>query len=138
MKQLSAIQNAVLGLGALLMLAGAAVFPFQHLAACVMFVCGVAMFTAMMFLAGYEGSSFTLKRLRRQQLFSLVCFVIAAVAMAMLTWDIRHGSFMFRFVHHNEWVVFLAIGSLVLLYTSFRIPAELKKEKEGTKPREQR
>ncbi len=110
------------------MLAGALAFLWTHVVACILYVVGVLMFAAMQLLASYEGDAITIQRLRRQQLFGLFCMLASAVAMSMLTWDLHQGSFSFRYVHNNEWVILLAIGALLQLYTAFRIPKELEKE----------
>ncbi|MDR3117974.1 MAG: hypothetical protein LBU44_00890 [Mediterranea sp.] len=54
-----------------------------------------------------------IKRLRRQQILGAL-FLVAAGALML-------------FMHNNEWIVALTIGSLVQLYTAFRIPKEEKK-----------
>ncbi len=131
MKQLSSLKNTLYKAGAVLMVAGAAVYMLHRLTACVLYVAGVLLFVSMQLMAEYEGSNFAVKRLRRQQLFGLFCFLASAVAMVMFTWDLRHGSFYFRYVHNNEWVILLAIGALVQLYAAYRIPMELKKELKG-------
>ncbi len=131
MRRLSPLENALYVVGAVLMVAGAGAYVWCRTVACVLYVVGVSLFVAMQFLAAYDGASPVVRRLRRQQLFGLFCLVASAVAMAMLAWDLRHGSFSFRYVHSNEWVVLLAIGALVQLYAAFRIPAELGKELEN-------
>lgn len=130
MKTLSLGQNLLYRVGGLLMLLGAASFPFVRLAACIAFAVGVVLYASMQWLAAYEGRNLVVARLRRQQLFGLLWLIAAAVAMAMFTWDLYHGTFLFRFVHHNEWLVLLAVGAAVQLYTAFRIPAELEREKK--------
>ena len=75
-------------------------------------------------LQRYEGRNFTIRRLRRQQLLGQVAFLCAACCMAM-----QVGQF--GFARRNEWVVCLAIGCVLELYTAFRIPSELKKERDG-------
>jgi len=128
MKQLTPSQNLIYRLGALFMLIGAASFLFSHIIACSLFVVGVLLFAYIQTQQTYEGSNILLKRLRRQQLFSLCCIVLSAILMTMLVWDLANGSFLFRFSHHNEWVIFLGIGAIIQLYTAFRIPVELEKE----------
>ena len=76
----------------------------------------------MQMMQRYEGRSFTLRRLRRQQLLGAIAILVAACLMAMQT-------FHFGFALRNEWVVALTVGCVLELYTAFRIPAELKKEK---------
>ena len=55
----------------------------------------------------YDGKSFIVKRLRRQQIFA--------------------GVLMFT-MNRNEWIVCLSIAAILELYTAFRIPQELDKE----------
>jgi uncharacterized membrane protein YiaA len=63
----------------------------------------------------YEGSSFVLKRLRRQQILGAVVLMLTGVLMVTL--------------RHNEWIVSLTVAAVLELYTAFRIPQELEKEK---------
>lgn len=86
-----------------------------------MYGIGTLMFTLMQVKAEYLGRSVILVRLRRQQLLACCLFVLALVMMSMQ----QHHWGLF---HRQEWVVALAIGCVLELYTSFRIPQELKKE----------
>lgn len=107
--------------GGVLLIVGAAGYMFWPVGAWAMFVVGSLMFSCMQMLQRYDGRNFTLLRLRRQQLLGAVAFLVAACLMTMQT-------FRFGFAWRNEWVVALAIGCVLELYTAFRIPAELKKE----------
>ena len=62
----------------------------------------------------YKGNNLNIKRLVRKQ-FLASLFLIASGAAMM-------------YLHNNEWVVCLMIAAILYLYTSFRIPAEEKKE----------
>lgn len=88
-----------------------------------MYGVGTLMFTLMQIRAEYIGRDITVIRLRRQQLFACSCFVLALVMMSMQlhTW----GPF-----RRQEWVVALTIGCVLELYTSFRIPQEIEKNKK--------
>lgn len=108
-------------LAACFMLFGAAAYLWRPVAAAVFFISGSLIFCPLQMMQRYEGRSFTIRRLRRQQLLGLIAFLCAACCMAMQT-------FRFGFARRNEWVVCLAIGCVLELYTAFRIPAELKKE----------
>jgi drug/metabolite transporter (DMT)-like permease len=55
------------------------------------------------------------RRLRRQQILGAVLLVFAGVLMFV--------------TKHNEWVLCLTIAAILELYTAFRIPSELEKEK---------
>jgi hypothetical protein len=58
----------------------------------------------------------TLRRLRIQQIFGALALVLA-------------GLFM-MYTHGNEWIVCMAIAAVLELYTAFRIPQEIEKEKK--------
>jgi len=106
--------------GGVLIIVGAALYMFWPLPSFVAFSLGSLAFSSMQLQQSYEGSSFVVRRLRRQQLLGAIAFLIAACLMAMQT-------FRFGFALRNEWVVALTIGCVLELYTVFRIPAELKK-----------
>lgn len=103
------------------MLVGAAVFLWFPLTATVCYTLGAVVFCPIQMLQRYEGKSFVIRRLRRQQLLGLLAFLCAACCMIM-----QVGRF--GFARRNEWVVCLAVGCVLELYTAFRIPAELEKE----------
>lgn len=122
MKELSPLQNLCFRIGAVLMLIGAAIFIMYPMFGMYAYGIGTLMFTLMQVQAEYLGRDITLMRLRRQQLLACCCFVLALVMMSMQL----HNWGPFR---RQEWVVALTIGCVLELYTSFRIPQELKKEK---------
>ena len=107
--------------GGMLVVIGAALYMLLPVVAFVAFAVGAVTFSYMQLLQSYDGRSFIIRRLRRQQILGLIAFLCAACCMIMQT-------FRFGFARRNEWVVCLAIGCVLLLYTAFRIPAELKKE----------
>lgn len=121
MRELTPLQNLCFRTGAVLMLIGAAMFILYPMVGMFVFGIGTLMFSLMQVKAEYLGRDITLLRLRRQQLFACCCFVLALVMMSMQV----HGWGPFR---RQEWVVALTIGCVLELYTSFRIPQELKKE----------
>ena len=69
--------------GALLMVVGAAIFIWKPLWATVIYTVGTLTFCPIQMLQRYEGSSFTIRRLRRQQLLGLIAFLLAACCMIM-------------------------------------------------------
>jgi hypothetical protein len=123
MKELSSRENICFRTGAVLMLVGVALFILYPTIGMFMYGVGTLMFTLMQIRAEYIGRDITVIRLRRQQLFACSCFVLALVMMSMQlhTW----GPF-----RRQEWVVALTIGCVLELYTSFRIPQELEKNKK--------
>ena len=63
----------------------------------------------------YDGKNLIIRRLRRQQILGAVLLVFAGVLMFV--------------TRHNEWVLCLTVAAILQLYTAFRIPSELEKEK---------
>ena len=123
MKELSPLQNLCFRCGAVLILIGAAIFIMYPMVGMYVFGIGTLMFTLMQVQAEYLGRNITIMRLRRQQLLACCCFVLTLVLMSMqlLQW----GP-----CRRQEWVIALTIGCVLELYTSFRIPQELKKNGE--------
>ena len=123
MKELSPLQNFIFRAGAVLMLIGAAMFVLYPMVGMYVFGIGTLMFTLMQVQAEYMGRNITIVRLRRQQLLACCCFILALVLMSMQL----HNWGPCR---RQEWVIALTIGCVLELYTSFRIPQELKKSEE--------
>ena len=74
------------------------------------------LFAAMQITDTYKGSSFVVKRLRRQQIIGAVLLVAAGILMLVL--------------HRNEWMVCLLVAAIFELYTAFRIPKELERDNQ--------
>lgn len=120
MKELTPLENLCFRCGAILMLIGAAVFIVRPAISLFVYGIGTLMFTLMQVRAEYLGRDITLLRLRRQQLLACCCFVLALVMMSMQLYE--WGP-----CRRREWVIALTVGCVLELYTSFRIPQELKK-----------
>lgn len=120
MKELNTLENLCFRIGAVLMLIGAVLNIVHPYISMFIYGIGTLMFTLMQVRAEYEGRNVTVMRLRRQQLLGCCCFVLALVMMSMQ----QHQWGPFR---RQEWIVALTIGCVLELYTSFRIPQELKK-----------
>lgn len=125
MRTLTKLQNAIMTVGGILLIAGAAIFIINHKAAFVLYTLGVLGFGCMQMLQTYDGQNFIIRRLRRQQLLGVLALFVGGCCMCMQT-------FRFGFAIRNEWVVFVAIGAVLELWTAYRIPYELAKE--GKKP----
>ena len=129
MRALSRLQNAIFAIGAVLMLTGAAMVMFLPSVATYVFAIGALAYVAMQFQQRYEGTNFTIQRLRRIMLMSDVLLILAAALMFAdrgnplgldhLTW--------LNYIHNN-WMVLLLLAAIIQLYTVFRIDAELQKE----------
>lgn len=122
MRELTPLQNICFCCGAVLMIVGAAIFILYPMVSMYVYGIGTFMFTLMQLKAEYLGRNFILARLRRQQLLACCCFVLtlALMSMQLNQW----GP-----CRRQEWVIALTIGCVLELYTSFRIPQELEKEK---------
>ena len=129
MRQLNKVENAIFVIGALLMLAGAIAGLFRWQWFPYVYAVGAVCFASMQMLQRYEGSNFTIRRLRRIMLLSDVLFLLTAVLMFA-----SHGNalgldwiYYLNYVKNN-WVVLLLLASILQLYTTYRISNELEKE----------
>lgn len=124
MKELSKLQLCAYNIGGLLLVAGIIVPLFSGATAIALYLylLGALMFSSMQILQKYEGKNITLKRLRRQQILGALMLLLAGGLMACSVYGIPP-------LCKGEWQVALAIGAVLEVYTAFRIPAELAREK---------
>ena len=80
-----------------------------------LYTIGAILFAYVQVMDRYEGKNLIVRRLRRQQILGAVLLVFAGVLMF--------------FTRHNEWILCLTVAAILELYTAFRIPSELEKEK---------
>ena len=104
-------------IGAILILAGA-ILQFNKLSfAPFLLLIGAVMFAYVQVVHNrYDGANFIIKRLRRQQILGALLLIAT--------------GFMMIFLKNNEWILCLTISAVFELYTAFRIPAEIEKEKK--------
>ena len=129
MKQLNNWQNAIFLAGAVMMVAGAGGTLLQWAAAPWLFAGGTLGFASMQMLQRYEGSNFTIRRLRRIMLLSDVLFLVSALLMLASqgnVFPIDHITYL-QYVY-NKWVPTLLIAAILQLYTTHRIGQELDRE----------
>lgn len=100
--------------GATLLLIGAASYITGWTLSPYLYTIGATMVALAQINTPTEGTSPTLKRLHRQQLFGAILLVLT-------------GFFM-HFTHGNEWIVSLTVAAILELYTAIRIPQEEQKE----------
>lgn len=124
MRQLNKLQTILFCAGDFLMVIGAAIRIFDHTWSLWIFSIGALLFSLMVVKAEYLGHELTLVRLRRQQLFGCVCFILCALCMSMQTYH-------YGIATSNEWILPLTIGCVLQLYTAWRIPQELEKSKQS-------
>ena len=112
---MSKIYQIVQGVGAVLLLVGAMLQITRWELSPIIYTLGAVMFAYVQVMSRYEGKNLIVRRLRRQQILGAVLLVFAGVLMFV--------------TKHNEWVLCLTIAAVLELYTAFRIPSELEKEK---------
>jgi len=103
-------------IGAVLLLVGAMLqITRWELSPYIYTVCSI-LFAYAQVMSGYEGKNLIVRRLRRQQILGATLLVFAGVLMFV--------------TRNNEWILCLSIAAVLELYTAFRIPSELEKEKK--------
>ena len=112
---MSKIYQIVQGVGAVLLLVGAMLQITRWELSPILYTIGAVMFAYVQVMSRYEGKNLIVRRLRKQQILGAVMLVFAGVLMFV--------------TKHNEWVLCLTIAAVLELYTAFRIPSELEKEK---------
>ena len=112
---MSKIYQIVQGVGAVLLLVGAMLQITRWELSPILYTIGAVMFAYVQVMTRNEGKNLIVRRLRRQQILGAVLLVFAGVLMFV--------------TKHNEWVLCLTVAAILELYTAFRIPSELEKEK---------
>ena len=102
--------------GAVLLLVGAMLQITRWELSPYIYTLGAVMFAYVQVMSRYEGKNLVVRRLRRQQIIGASLLVFAGVLMFV--------------TRHNEWVLCLSVAAVIQLYTAFRIPSELEKEKK--------
>ena len=129
MKQLSKLETALLLLGGLMMVIGSGASIFLQSWAPYVFAPGALLFAAMQMRQTYEGTNFTIRRLRRIMLISDFLFLFAALMMFANEANFLGLDFLLYIKYvHNNWIVILLVAAILQLYTSHRIANELEKE----------
>ena len=123
MNKLKDWQVMMMSAGMIFVLIGVGCYFFHQWAAYVVYGVGVLMFVPMQLMQRYEGSNFILRRLRRMQIISDVLFLATGMLMFL------NGKFILNMYIRNEWILALTVATILQLYTAFRIPAELDKDK---------
>ena len=128
MKKLNKLQSVIMCLGGLLMAAGAILFITHWDPSPYIYILGSILFVGMQLLQRYEGYNIVLRRLRNIYIIGGVLILFAGVLMVFNYQYVYLKWFNYSFYIRNEWVLSLFLGSLLQLYTSFRMPVELDKE----------
>ena len=129
MRPLSKIQNIVFLVGGFLMVIGAGSSLLAWKLAPYVFAVGAICFASMQMLQRYEGTNFTIRRLRRMMLLSDVLFLVSALLMFASQGNVFGFSHITYLQYiYNKWVITLLIAAILQLYSSHRIGQELEKE----------
>lgn len=129
MKQLSKLQSVIFALGAVLMVVGAAMGMFVPGVAPYVFSGGALCYVSMQLLQTYEGSNFTIRRLRRIMILSDVFLLLTGLLMFLNNGNplqLDHITYV-SYIKGN-WVPLLLIAAVLQFYTTYRISSELERE----------
>ena len=129
MKELNKIQTAIFLLDGLLMAVGAGTTLLGWGSAPYIYALGALGFASMQLLQRYEGTNFTIRRLRRMQMLSDVLFLVAALLMFANRGNFFGLSYITYIEYvYNKWVIVLLIAAMLQLYSMHRLGSELEKE----------
>ena len=129
MRELNKIQTAIFLFGGILMAVGAGTTLLGWGSAPYIYSFGALCFASMQMYQRYEGSNFTIRRLRRMMLLSDVLFLVAALFMFASKSNFLGLSYITYIEYvYNKWVIVLLIAALLQLYSMHRIGSELEKE----------
>ena len=123
-RELTFLENLLFRIGAVLMIAGVVLHVFNAVISLYVSGVGAMLFCLMQLRAFYDGNDLVVTRLRRQQLFACMMFLATLVCMSMQVYQ-------YGFARRNEWIVALAIGCVLELYTAWRLPNALQKAKKS-------
>lgn len=128
MRELNKTENAILVIGAVMMVIGSGANIFAQSWAPYVFAMGTIGFVLMQLKQKYDGDNVAIKRLRRMVIISDVCLLLAAVMMfANMDNLFRLDAITYIKYVHNNWVVVLMVAAMLQLYTSHRISKEILK-----------
>ncbi len=129
MRQLNRTELIIMLLGGWLMVVGSGASMLLQSWAAFVFAPGALMFAAIQMRQRYEGTDFTIRRLRRMIIISDVLFLVAALLMLANRFNFLPISYLsyVKYVHNN-WIVVLLVAAILQLYASHRIANELEKE----------
>ena len=129
MRQLSRVESIVFIVGAVLMVAGAGISLTGWKGYPYLYCPGVVCYVSMQLLQRYEGSNFTIRRLRRLMILSDFLLLLAGLFMlAGLNNALGLSQIDYLQYIYNKWVVLLLIAALLQIYVTHRIDHELNKE----------
>ncbi len=129
MRTLSKWQTTVFLLGGLLMVVGAGISLLKFSIAPYIYGLGAIGFASMQMLQRYEGTSITIRRLRRIMLLSDALFLVTGILMfASLGNSFGLSQITYVQYIYNKWIGTLLLAAVLQLYAANRIDSELNKE----------
>ena len=129
MRELNKIQTAIFLFGGMLMAFGAGITLLGWSSAPYIYALGAIGFASIQMLQRYDGSNFTIRRLRRMMLLSDVLFLFAALLMFANKSNVLGLNYITYIEYvYNKWVIVLLVAALLQLYSMHRIGSELEKE----------
>jgi hypothetical protein len=129
MRTLSKWQTTVFLLGGLLMVVGAGISLLKFSIAPYIYGLGAIGFASMQMLQRYEGTSITIRRLRRIMLLSDALFLVTGILMfASLGNSFGLSQITYVQYIYNKWIGTLLLAAVLQLYATHRIDSELNKE----------
>ncbi|WP_317233073.1 hypothetical protein [Segatella cerevisiae] len=137
MEHQNRLKDIVFLCGGILMVIGAGCFAFGFFhpsllkVMCWIFLVGSLMFSISQMMQTIESMDLTLRRLKKLQCFSDICFVLAGISMVDTAYQFLEPLFVnyetYITLVYNKWVAILLIAALIELYTTHRISRELAK-----------
>lgn len=105
-------------IGAIIWITGT---PLAHY----LFAAGATIFAIGRFNEKQEKGSIVLARLYGQRTFGVIALLITAVLM-----NLKGGFYFGMYLRPSAWLITFVIFVVIEVYTAFRIPNQIKKEKE--------
>jgi len=115
--------------------AGCYCFLWHQSVAGWLFLVGSVMFAMMQCMQTYEGTSVTIRRLRRMMMFADVLFVVSGILMVDGSYSFLQpffgsGNGYINYIVYvkNKWVLLLLIAAILEVFSIHRISHELARE----------
>ena len=118
------IFNIIACVGEVLVIVGAMVWITGSGVANYLYAAGAAIFSIGRLSEKSEKGSIVLARLYGQRTLGVIVLLLSAVVM-----NLRPGFYLGMYLRSTAWLIPFVVFVVIELYTAFRIPAQIKKEK---------
>jgi hypothetical protein len=118
------IYNYISCVGEVLVIIGAMIWVTRTPIANYVFAAGATVFAIGRLNEKKEEGSIVLARLYGQRTFGIVALLFAAVVM-----NLHEGFYLGMYLRPTAWLIPFVVFVVAEVYTAFRIPAQIKKEK---------